>query len=65
MQNSVGVFYDAMLSYGCKCFEILFEVERKGKKFNRYETGHKLDPKKKPLLETFSTYSVLTGVLNL
>ena len=63
MQNFVGVFYDAILSYGCKCSEMLFEIERKGKKFNRYETRHYLDPKKKPLLGTFPTYSVQTGVL--
>ena len=36
VQNFVGVFYDAMLSYGCKCSEMLFEAERKEKKFNRY-----------------------------
>ena len=29
-----------ILSYGCKCSEMLFEIERKGKKFNRYETRH-------------------------
>ena len=35
-----------MLSYRCKCSEILFEVERKEEKFNRYETWHQLDQKK-------------------
>ena len=44
----VGVFYDAMLSYGCKCSEMLFEAERKEKKFNRYKTWHQLDPKIAP-----------------
>ena len=36
MQNFLGVFYDAVLIYGCKCSEMLFEAERKEKKFNRY-----------------------------
>ena len=40
VQNFVRVFYEAMLNYGCKCSVMLFEVERKGKKFNRYKTRH-------------------------
>lgn len=28
VQFFLEMFYDAMLSYGCKCSEILFEVER-------------------------------------
>ena len=36
MQNFLGVFNDAVLIYGCKCSEILFEAERKEKKFNQY-----------------------------
>ena len=39
---------DAMFSYGSKCSEIPFEVERKEKKFIRYQTWHQLDPKKAP-----------------
>ena len=35
-----------MLSYRCKCSEILFEVERKEEKFNRYETWHQLTRKR-------------------
>ena len=38
VQNFLGVFHDAMLSYGSKCSEMLFEVERKENKFNRNET---------------------------
>ena len=38
VQNFLGVFHDAMLSYGSKCSEMLFEVERKENEFNRNET---------------------------
>ena len=40
VQNFCWSVHDATLSYGCKCSEMLFEVERKGKKFSRYETRH-------------------------
>ena len=36
VECKILLFYDAMLSYGCKCSEMLFEAERKEKKFNRY-----------------------------
>ena len=35
----VGVFYDAMLSYGCKCSEMLFEADVR----KRNSIGIKLD----------------------
>ena len=48
VQNFLGVFHDAMLSYGSKCSEMLFEVERKENKFNRNETRHQFDMKTAP-----------------
>ena len=48
MQNFLGAFYDAVLSYGCTCSEMLFEAERKEKNSVVIKLDIKLDPKIAP-----------------
>ena len=38
--SKLAVECKILLSCGCKCSVKLFEVERKGKKIDRYETRH-------------------------